>query len=77
MKLAVFGQRPGPISKRTKAALRKKAASETLVVDRSFEIKTSDPQRAFEPTAAIVDRGVYDTLFTYRGGDLAHPGPAG
>ena len=53
----------------------KKAASETLVVDRSFEIKTSDPQRAFEPTAAIVDRGVYDTLFTYRGGDLAHPIP--
>src|SRR4051812_17677748 len=40
------------------------AAAPTLVVDRSFEIKTSDPQRAFEPTAAIVDRGVYDTLFT-------------
>ena len=24
---------------------------DTLVVDRSFEIRTSDPQRAFEPTA--------------------------
>jgi peptide/nickel transport system substrate-binding protein len=51
------------------------AATGTLVVDRSFEIKTADPQRAFEPTAAIVDRGIYDTFFTYKGGDLAHPVP--
>ena len=51
------------------------AATGTLVVDRSFEIKTADPQRAFEPTASIVDRGIYDTFFTYRGGDLAHPVP--
>ena len=47
----------------------------TLVVDRSFEIKTADPQRAFEPTRAIVNRGRYDTFFTYKGGDLAHPVP--
>jgi peptide/nickel transport system substrate-binding protein len=51
------------------------APTQTLVVDRSFEIKTADPQRAFEPTASIVDRGIYDTLFTYKGGDLAHPRP--
>jgi peptide/nickel transport system substrate-binding protein len=51
------------------------APTHTLVVDRSFEIKTADPQRAFEPTAAIVDRGIYDTFFTYKGGDLAHPRP--
>jgi peptide/nickel transport system substrate-binding protein len=51
------------------------APSATLVVDRSFEIKTADPQRAFEPTASIVDRGIYDTFFTYKGGDLAHPRP--
>jgi len=51
------------------------AAAATLVIDRSFEIKTSDPQRAFEPTAAIVDRGVYDTLLTYRGSDVSHPVP--
>ena len=51
------------------------APSGTLVVDRSFEIKTADPQRAFEPTASIVDRGIYDTFFTYKGGDLAHPAP--
>jgi len=51
------------------------AAGTTLVVDRSFEIKTSDPQRAFEPTAAIVNRAAFDTLFTYKGGDIAHPVP--
>ena len=51
------------------------AASGTLVIDRSFEIKTADPQRAFEPTAAIVDRGIFDTMFTYRGSDVAHPVP--
>ncbi len=51
------------------------APSATLVIDRSFEIKTADPQRAFEPTASIVDRGIYDTFFTYNGGDLAHPRP--
>jgi peptide/nickel transport system substrate-binding protein len=51
------------------------AVGPTLVIDRLFSIETSDPQRAFEPTAAIVDRAVYDTLFTYRGGDLAHPIP--
>jgi peptide/nickel transport system substrate-binding protein len=47
----------------------------TLVVDRSFEIRTSDPQRAFEPTASIVDRGIYDTLLTFRGGDVSRPRP--
>jgi peptide/nickel transport system substrate-binding protein len=51
------------------------AAEGTLVIDRSFEIKTADPQRAFEPTASIVDRGIYDTLLTYRGSDVAHPVP--
>jgi peptide/nickel transport system substrate-binding protein len=51
------------------------SAAPTLVVDRSFEIKTSDPQRAFEPTAAIVNRATFDTLFTYKGGDIAHPVP--
>jgi peptide/nickel transport system substrate-binding protein len=51
------------------------AADETLVIDRSFEIKTSDPQRAFEPTASLANRAIYDTLFSYRGSDVAHPVP--
>lgn len=57
------------------AANAHRTASSTLVVDNSFTIKTSDPQRAFDPTASIVDRGIYDTLFTYNKGDLAHPVP--
>src|SRR5437899_4728103 len=52
-----------------------KSAAPTLVVDNSFTIKTTDPQRAFDPTASLVDRALYDTLFTYKGGDLAHPIP--
>ena len=62
----------GATSARTGCAA---TAAPTLVVDNSFTIKTSDPQRAFDPTASIVDRAIYDTLFTYKGGDLAHPIP--
>src|SRR3954453_21114933 len=50
-------------------------AGATLVIDNSFTLKTSDPQRAFDPTGSIVDRALFDTLFTYRGNDLAHPIP--
>ena len=56
-------------------ASARSAASTTLVVDNSFTIKTSDPQRAFDPTASLVDKAIYDTLFTYKGGDLANPIP--
>ena len=56
-------------------ATARTAAAPTLVVDNSFTIKTSDPQRAFDPTASIIDRALYDTLFSYKGGDLAHPIP--
>jgi peptide/nickel transport system substrate-binding protein len=52
-----------------------RAAGATLVVDNSFTIKTSDPQRAFDPTASIVDRAIYDTLFTYNKDNLANPVP--
>src|ERR671910_433934 len=55
------------------AAAASGQATRTLVVDRSFEIRTSDPQRAFEPTASIVNRAVYDTLLTFRGGDVSKP----
>jgi peptide/nickel transport system substrate-binding protein len=48
-------------------------STDTLVVDRSFEIRTADPQRAFEPTASVVDRGVYDTLLTFKGADVSKP----
>jgi peptide/nickel transport system substrate-binding protein len=50
-------------------------SADTLIIDRSFELKTSDPQRAFEPTASIVDRALYDTLLTYRGSNVSTPVP--
>jgi peptide/nickel transport system substrate-binding protein len=52
-----------------------RASGTTLVVDNSFTLKTSDPGRAFDPTGSMVDRAIYDTLFTYKDGDLAHPIP--
>src|ERR1700755_2476033 len=57
------------------AATAHRDAGSTFVVDNSFTIKTSDPQRAFDPTASIVDGGTYDTLFTSNKSDLAHPVP--
>jgi peptide/nickel transport system substrate-binding protein len=50
-------------------------AAPTLVIDNSFTLKTTDPQRAFDPTGSIIDRAIFDTLFTYKGSDLAHPIP--
>jgi len=52
-----------------------RSSAPTLVIDNSFTIKTSDPGRAFDPTASMVDRALYDTLFTYKGGNLAAPIP--
>src|SRR5215467_2210162 len=51
------------------------AEAPTLVVDNSFALDTVDPQRGFDPTSQIVERAVYDTLFTYRRNDAAHPVP--
>src|SRR5262245_48440893 len=51
------------------------AAAPTLVIDNSFALDTTDPQREFDPTSTIVDRAIYDTLFTYRRNDLTHPIP--
>jgi peptide/nickel transport system substrate-binding protein len=56
-------------------ATARAASAPTLVVDNSFTIKTSDPGRAFDPTGSMIDRAIYDTLFTYKGDDLAHPIP--
>ena len=57
------------------AARQGTTASSTLVVDKSFDLKTSDPQRQFEPTGGIVDRALYDTLLQFKGADVSHPLP--
>lgn len=42
----------------------------TLVVDTTFQLKTADPAREFEPTANLVLHPVYETLVTFTGSDL-------
>jgi peptide/nickel transport system substrate-binding protein len=57
------------------ASTKHASASTTLVIDKSFDIKTSDPQRQFEPTGGIVDHALYDTLLKFVGADVSHPKP--
>lgn len=45
------------------------AHAQTLVVDTAFQLKTADPARSFEPTAATYLHAVYQTLLTFEGGD--------
>ena len=52
-----------------------RTAAPTLVIDNSFTIKTTDPARAYDPTGSIIDHAIYDSLFTYKRDDLAHPIP--
>lgn len=47
----------------------------TLVIDTSFNLKTADPGREFEPTGQIVDKALYETLLTFKGGDVTKPVP--
>ncbi|MEU6431214.1 ABC transporter substrate-binding protein [Microbispora sp. NPDC046973] len=52
------------------------AAGKTLVIDTSFDLKTADPGRTYEPTGLIVGKATYDTLLTFEGGDVTKPVPA-
>ena len=49
------------------------SGGKTLVVDTSFNLKTADPGRMFEPTGQIVDKALYETLLTFKGGDVTKP----
>ncbi|MFF4713358.1 ABC transporter substrate-binding protein [Streptomyces eurythermus] len=51
------------------------SAGRTLVVDTSFNLKTVDPGREFEPTGQLVDKALYETLLTFQGGDVTKPVP--
>lgn len=46
------------------------ASTKSLVVDNTFDLITSDPGRAFELTASIVDKALYQTALTFNGSDL-------
>lgn len=51
------------------------STAKTLVVDNSFDLKTSDPARAFELTGSIVDHAIYQTALTFDGSDVTKPVP--
>ncbi|NUO97309.1 MAG: ABC transporter substrate-binding protein, partial [Nonomuraea sp.] len=48
----------------------------TLVIDTSFDLKTADPGRTYEPTGLIVGKAVYETLLTFDGSDVTKPVPS-
>lgn len=48
----------------------------TLVVGKSFDLKTLDPGRQFETTGAIIVPAIYDTLLTFEGNDVTTPVPS-
>ncbi len=47
-----------------------------LVIDTAFQLKTTDPARMFEPSGLLIDQTIYDTLLTFKGGDVTKPVPA-
>lgn len=51
------------------------AAVKTLVVNKTFDLKSSDPARAFELTGSIVDKAIYETALTFVGSDVTKPVP--
>jgi peptide/nickel transport system substrate-binding protein len=50
-------------------------AKHVLVIDKSFDMKTADPQREFEVSGQIVVKALYSTLLTFKGSDSANPVP--
>jgi peptide/nickel transport system substrate-binding protein len=47
----------------------------TLVIDSTFDLKTVDPGREYELTGQMLTHGMYETLLTFTGDDLATPAP--
>jgi peptide/nickel transport system substrate-binding protein len=47
----------------------------TLVIGKSFDLKTMDPGRMYEQTGGIIVNGMYDTLLTFQNNDVSTPMP--
>jgi peptide/nickel transport system substrate-binding protein len=47
------------------------SASNTITIDKTFDLKTADPGRMYEPTGELVDKALYDTLLTFDGGNVS------
>ena len=48
----------------------------TLVIDKSFDLVTMDPNRMFETTGGIIIPAMYDTLLTFENNDTTQPKPS-
>jgi peptide/nickel transport system substrate-binding protein len=46
-------------------------SAKTLTIDKTFDLKTADPGRMYEPTGEMVDKALYETLITFNGGDVS------
>lgn len=75
MAAVVAGLTLGACSSSGSTASSTGGAPKTLVVDQTFDLKTSDPARAFEFTGSIVDKAIYEAALTFDGGDLTKPVP--
>ncbi len=60
----------------TAAAGETAATGGTLIVGKSFDLKTLDPGRQFETTGAIIVPAIYDTLLTFVDNDVTTPVPS-
>ena len=49
------------------------AAPKTLTVETVFQLTSTDPARSFEQTGNMINRALYETLLTYKGGDASTP----
>jgi peptide/nickel transport system substrate-binding protein len=47
------------------------STSKTLTINKAFDLKTADPGRMYEPTGEMVDKALYETLLTFKGGDVS------
>ena len=47
------------------------STSKTLTINKAFDLKTLDPGRMYEPTGEMVDKALYETLLTFKGGDVS------
>lgn len=51
------------------------AATKNLTVETVFQLTSTDPARSFEQTGNMINRTLYETLVTYKGGDASTPVP--
>ena len=56
--------------------LPEEAEPNSLVIDKSFDLVTMDPNRMFETTGGIIIPAMYDTLLTFENNDATQPKPS-